>query len=68
MQFWYGLLLAAALTGFGVMAYQQQKKNDIERIDFALEREMTVVVGELREELRGPRRGPAARPAPPPSP
>ena len=53
MQFWYGLLLAAALAGFGVMAHRQQKNSDLKRIDFALEREATAMLGELREILRG---------------
>ena len=65
MQFWYGLLLAASLTGFGWFAFHQQKKNDLARIELALERETTFMLGELREDLRGPRRGPPPRPAPP---
>ena len=62
MQFWYGLLLAAALFGFGVMAYLQQKNNDLKRIDFALERKIGVMMTELRDSLRGQRGRPSHRP------
>ena len=64
MQFWYGLLLAGALCGFGVMAYRHQKSNDLKRIDLALEQELTVMLAELRVGLRPPRRLPPARPGP----
>ena len=65
MQFWYALLIAAALGGFGFVAYRQQESHDLKRIDLALERQLGVMQGELREELRGPRGGPPSRPGSP---
>ena len=64
LQFWYALLLAAALAGFGAIAYHQQKSNGLRQIDLALEREMTAIVASLRSELRQPRGGESSRPAP----
>ena len=66
MQFWYALLLAAALTGFGAIAFHQQKSNALKQIDLELERQMTAIVASLRSELRSPRDGDLGRPAPPP--
>ena len=61
MQFWYALLLGAALAGFGAIAYHQQKSSALKQIDLALEREMTVIVASLRSGIRPPRDGDAGR-------
>ncbi len=62
MQFWHGLLLAGALCGFGVMAHRHQKGNDLKRIDAALDREISLILANFRDETRPPRRqGPRAQ-------
>ena len=66
MQFWHGLLLAAALSGFGVMAHRHQKSNDLRRIDVSLERDLSIMLANLREETRSPRREGQGRPLPRP--
>lgn len=66
LQFWHSLLLAIALSGFGVLAHRLQKSNDLKRIDSALEREVNVVVASMRDEARPPRRQTGQRPLPRP--
>ncbi|MCH1506487.1 MAG: ATP-binding protein [Verrucomicrobiales bacterium] len=61
MQFWHGLVLAVALAGFGVIAFRYQRSSDLKQIDLALEREITVLIENLRSDARPPR-----GPLPPP--
>ena len=61
MQFWHGIVLAIALAGFGMIAFRYQKSSDLKEIDLALEREITVLIENLRSDARPPR-----SPLPPP--
>ncbi len=55
LQFWYGLLLALALVGFGVSAWQLQRASQLVRIDRELEQRMAVVEGAMRAGVPGSR-------------
>lgn len=55
LQFWYGLLLALALAGFGVSAWQLQRASQFVRIDRELEQRMAVVEGAVRAGVPGSR-------------
>ncbi len=73
LQFWYALLLALALVGFGATAWRLDRATRLQRVDQELERRVGAIVNSLqREANRPPRdavdrnRPPADRPPPPP--
>lgn len=65
---WFTCLLAGILGGFGVTAYQLNRRSELERVDEALQRRVTLLQTDLREADRppGPGGGRIAGPFPPP--
>ena len=58
LQIWYGIILVAVLTGFGVTAYQLERGRQLRRIDDGLQRRAATVANLMRPRLRGgPREG-----------
>lgn len=62
LHIWYGLILVAVLTGFGVTAYHLERTTRFRRIDEELQRRLDV----LARGLRPPRPRPGAEFGPPP--
>ena len=60
LQIWYGLILVAVLTGFGITAYQLERGKMYRQIDGELIRR----IGALANVLRPPPRGPDAEERP----
>jgi two-component system, OmpR family, sensor kinase len=60
LQLWYGLILVAVLTAFGVTAYQLERNRQFRAMDDELNRRLSVVIGALRPPGR-PGEGPIPR-------
>lgn len=67
IQIWHGLLLAAALTGFGILAFHYQKNTVVEQIDLELDQQMATVISAIRhpENDEPVAQGPSRRKRPP---
>lgn len=60
LQLWHGLLLALVLTGFGLLAWQLQWRNQLGRIDRELDQRVSALAGVMRRgdgQSRPPRPG-----------
>jgi len=60
LQIWYGLMLVAVLTGFGVTAWQLERNRQLRNVDDQLARRLQAVVGALGRS--GPRNRPGMLP------